>query len=69
MNWDPQDPNTGKSKSLIHIWQTTMSDTNSLVVEIVAPNGLRYEQPRGLFINNEFAESSTGETIVSLDPA
>ena len=40
----------------------------SLSVDITAPNGRKYNQPTGLFINNEFVPSS-GQTIVSLDPA
>ncbi|OQE31447.1 hypothetical protein PENSTE_c001G03363 [Penicillium steckii] len=43
-----------------------MSD---LFVDIVTPNGHSYEQPTGLFINNEFVKGSKGETISSLDPA
>ncbi|RDW64533.1 aldehyde dehydrogenase ALDH [Aspergillus mulundensis] len=39
-----------------------------LFVDLVAPNGTRYTQPTGLFINNEFIASS-GQTITSLDPA
>ena len=38
-------------------------------VEIVAPNGVRYQQPTGLFINNEFVPATGGQTITSLDPA
>ncbi|KAJ5227154.1 uncharacterized protein N7469_007160 [Penicillium citrinum] len=38
-------------------------------VEIVAPNGQRYQQPTGLFINNEFVPATGGQTIISLDPA
>ncbi|PLB42152.1 aldehyde dehydrogenase ALDH [Aspergillus candidus] len=40
----------------------------NLLVELVTPNGHRYRQPTGLFINNEFVPSS-GQTITSLDPA
>ncbi|KAL4931472.1 aldehyde dehydrogenase ALDH [Aspergillus undulatus] len=39
-----------------------------LFVDLAAPNGHRYTQPTGLFINNEFVASS-GQTITSLDPA
>lgn len=42
-----------------------MSD---LFVEIIAPNGRKYTQPTGLFVNNEFVASS-GQTITSIDPA
>ncbi|WYZ35395.1 hypothetical protein EsH8_X_000042 [Colletotrichum jinshuiense] len=40
-----------------------------LFVDLRAPNGVKYTQPTGLFINNEFVESSSEQTIVSLDPA
>lgn len=45
-----------------------MSD---LFVELKTPNGHVYEQPTGLFINNDFvfSVSSLGQTITSLDPA
>ncbi|KAL3478879.1 aldehyde dehydrogenase domain-containing protein [Aspergillus californicus] len=39
-----------------------------LTLGLVAPNGLRYSQPTGLFIDNEFVPS-TGQTITSIDPA
>ncbi|KAF2271644.1 aldehyde dehydrogenase-like protein [Westerdykella ornata] len=43
-----------------------MSD---LFVELTAPNGRKYTQPRGLFINNEFVKSKSGETITSINPS
>ncbi|KAF1841656.1 aldehyde dehydrogenase-like protein [Cucurbitaria berberidis CBS 394.84] len=43
-----------------------MSD---LFVELTAPNGQKYTQPRGLFINNEFVKSKSGETITSINPS
>jgi aldehyde dehydrogenase (NAD+) len=42
-----------------------MSD---LFVELTAPNGRKYTQPRGLFINNEFVKSKSGDTITSINP-
>ncbi|KAM0449914.1 hypothetical protein ACHAPV_006896 [Trichoderma viride] len=38
-------------------------------VDLAAPNGVKWSQPVGLFINNEFVASSSGETIASIDPA
>ncbi|KAL6882153.1 aldehyde dehydrogenase domain-containing protein [Trichoderma longibrachiatum] len=38
-------------------------------IQLTAPNGIKWNQPTGLFINNEFIASSSGETIASLDPA
>lgn len=42
-----------------------MSD---LAVELTAPNGKKYTQPIGLFINNEFVKSKSGEKITSISP-
>lgn len=41
----------------------------SLSTELTAPNGRKYTQPTGLFINNEFVPSLSGQTITSIDPA
>lgn len=41
----------------------------SLSVELEAPNGVKYTQPTGLFINNEFVPSGSGKTIETIDPA
>lgn len=42
----------------------------SLTIKLKAPNGREWEQPIGLFINNEFVESSQpDEKISSIDPA
>ncbi|BCS30187.1 uncharacterized protein APUU_80490S [Aspergillus puulaauensis] len=43
-----------------------MSD---LFVNRTTPNGHKYQQPTGLFINNEFVKSTSGLTITSIDPA
>ena len=40
-----------------------------LSVQLTAPNGRTWTQPTGLFINNEFVPSSSGQTIISIDPA
>lgn len=37
-------------------------------VELTAPNGKKWAQPLGLFINNEFVESSNGQKIASINP-
>lgn len=42
-----------------------MSD---LEVELTAPNGVKYKQPTGLFINNEWVKSKKGEKITSINP-
>lgn len=41
---------------------------SNLVQKITAPNGLIYEQPLGLFINNRWMTSSNGQKIVSINP-
>ncbi|KAI7316373.1 retinal dehydrogenase 2 [Hortaea werneckii] len=42
-----------------------MSD---LTIELTAPNGKKYTQPTGLFINNEWVASSKGNKITSINP-
>jgi len=42
-----------------------MSD---LEIELTAPNGRKYVQPLGLFINGEFVKSSDGGKITSVNP-
>ena len=42
-----------------------MSD---LSVELTAPNGRKYTQPTGLFINNEWVAGSKGNKITSINP-
>lgn len=39
-----------------------------LHVDITLPNGIKYEQPVGLFINNEFVKSSLGKTFAVTSP-
>ncbi|KAK2795835.1 mitochondrial aldehyde dehydrogenase [Onygenales sp. PD_12] len=41
---------------------------SGLSVELTAPNGRKYTQPTGLFINNEFVASKSGEKISSINP-
>ncbi|KAI9815999.1 MAG: mitochondrial aldehyde dehydrogenase [Pycnora praestabilis] len=43
-----------------------MSD---LTIELTAPNGRKYTQPTGLFINNEWLKSKSGEKITSINPS
>lgn len=37
-------------------------------VDITAPNGKKWTQPLGLFINNEFVKSSNEQRIASINP-
>ncbi|KAL6940483.1 hypothetical protein ACO0QE_004387 [Hanseniaspora vineae] len=41
---------------------------SSLYSPITLPNGLKYTQPTGLFINNEFVESYHGKTFEVINP-
>src|ERR1700753_4202915 len=41
---------------------------SNLTVELTAPNGVKYTQPTGLFINNEWVPSSKGNKITSINP-
>ncbi|KAG9233329.1 aldehyde dehydrogenase-like protein [Amylocarpus encephaloides] len=41
---------------------------SALAVELTAPNGRKYTQPTGLFINNEWVKSSSGAKITSINP-
>lgn len=38
-------------------------------VELTAPNGKKWAQPLGLFINNEFIKSGNDQKITSINPA
>lgn len=41
---------------------------SGLSVELTAPNGVKYTQPTGLFINNEWVKSSKGDKVTSINP-
>lgn len=41
---------------------------SELAVELTAPNGRKYTQPIGLFINNEWVKSSNGQKLTSVNP-
>lgn len=40
-----------------------------LKVKVDLPNGISYEQPTGLFINNQFVPSKQGKTFEVLSPS
>ena len=42
-----------------------MSD---LTIDLTAPNGKKFTLPTGIFINNEFVKSKSGEKITSINP-
>ncbi|KAF2771025.1 aldehyde dehydrogenase-like protein [Teratosphaeria nubilosa] len=41
---------------------------SNLAVQLTAPNGKKYTQPTGLFINNEWVPGSKGNKITSINP-
>ncbi|KAH6628978.1 aldehyde dehydrogenase domain-containing protein [Boeremia exigua] len=43
--------------------------SSDLFQELTAPNGVKYEQPLGLFINNEFVAARSGKKITTVNPA
>ncbi|TGO50161.1 hypothetical protein BCON_0190g00130 [Botryotinia convoluta] len=50
-------------------FSSTFAKMSDLTVELTAPNGKKYVQPTGLFINNEWVKSSTGQKITSINPS
>ncbi|KAI9931028.1 hypothetical protein ASPWEDRAFT_167021 [Aspergillus wentii DTO 134E9] len=42
---------------------------SGLSVQLTAPNGRKYDQPVGLFINNEFVASKSGDKFATINPA
>ncbi|RPB11397.1 aldehyde dehydrogenase-like protein [Morchella conica CCBAS932] len=42
--------------------------TLPLFKELTAPNGKKFNQPLGLFINNEFVKSQSGKTLTTISP-
>lgn len=59
-------PPLGRTITTTQKRYSTMSD---LYVDLEAPNGVKYKQPTGLFINNEFVPGSSTQKITSIDPA
>lgn len=43
--------------------------SKALEYDVVLPDGTKFSQPAGLFINNEFVKSKSGKTIESINPA
>lgn len=42
---------------------------SNISVQLTAPNGRTYTQPIGLFINNEFVPSKSGDKFPSINPS
>lgn len=56
------------SITTIRTFSGVRSRMSDLSVELTAPNGRKYTQPTGIFINNEFVKSKSGEKITSINP-
>ena len=41
---------------------------STLSIELTAPNGIKYNQPTGLFINNAWVAAKSGEKITTINP-
>lgn len=53
-------------RRLSHSSSPIMSD---VTLQLTAPNGRKYSQPIGLFINNEFVPSKSGEKFATINPS
>lgn len=42
--------------------------SSDLFTELTAPNGVKYTQPIGLYINGEFVRSSNGQKLETINP-
>lgn len=42
---------------------------SNVTVQLTAPNGRKYTQPIGLWINNEFVPSKSGDKFASINPS
>lgn len=42
--------------------------TSDLSIKLTTPNGVTYNQPVGLFINNEWRHSKLGDNITVISP-
>jgi aldehyde dehydrogenase (NAD+) len=42
--------------------------SSDLFVELTAPNGVKYTQPLGLYINGEFVKSSNEQKLETINP-
>ncbi len=48
---------------------TNSGPKSDLEIELTAPNGKKYIQPIGLFIDGKFVKSSNGQKITSINPS
>lgn len=52
----------------LHFNGTQYTMASTLFQDLVAPNGHKYTQPLGLFINNEWRAAKSGEKIMVISP-
>ncbi|KAI1942700.1 mitochondrial aldehyde dehydrogenase [Ophidiomyces ophidiicola] len=66
----PSVPLHATSRLSIHAryFSVSFARRSDLSTQLTAPNGREYTQPLGLFINNEFVASRSGEKITSINP-
>lgn len=62
--------NRGPSLAVpFNAWRRRFATTpEPLSIDLTAPNGIKYSQPTGLFINNKWLPSSKGNKITSINP-
>ena len=61
--------NFSTTNSLAYAASPASSSLADMEVSLKARNGQSWEQPIGLFINNEFVPSSNGQKLTTVDPA
>ncbi len=54
------------SRETLSYTRFKMSD---LSIELTAPNGRKYTQPTGIFIDNEWVKPKSGDKITSINPS
>lgn len=57
------------STSVPHFFSRTPATFKTMEVELSAPNGKKWTQPLGLFVNNEFIKSGNDQKLASINPA
>lgn len=57
------------STRFFHRSDGSSSIMSDVAVQLTAPNGRKYSQPIGLFINNEFVPSKSGEKFATINPS
>lgn len=61
-------PSLGVPRITTRNQSTATFKMSGLEVELTAPNGRKYIQPLGLFINGEWVKSSNGQKLSTINP-